>query len=143
MAARASRSRRAEGYDPEGLVDAMFSGSKSGLRPIYDQILKLGLEQGDDVKACPCQTILPLYWRHVFAQIKPRTHTEIDLGFALRDRPVKPKSGSSTTADRAKSLKGFRISTASQFTLRVITDSVTIACGLTTYLILGGANCRI
>jgi len=40
------------------------------------------------VKACPSQTIVPLYRRHVFAQIKPRTRTEIDLGFALRDRPV-------------------------------------------------------
>ncbi len=38
---------------------------------------------GDDVKACPCQTIVPLYRRHVFAQIKPTTQTRIDLGFAL------------------------------------------------------------
>jgi len=29
-----------------------------------------------------------VYRRHVFAQMKPRTRTETDLGFALRDRPV-------------------------------------------------------
>ena len=35
------------------------------------------------MKACPCQTIVPLYRNHVFAQIKPTTNTRIDLGFAL------------------------------------------------------------
>ena len=37
------------------------------------------------MKACPCQTIVPLYRKHVFAQIKPTTQTRIDLGFALGD----------------------------------------------------------
>src|SRR6267154_2326828 len=36
-----------------------------------------------DVKGCPCKTIVPLYRNHVFAQIKPTTHSRIDLGFAL------------------------------------------------------------
>jgi hypothetical protein len=40
---------------------------------------------GKDVKACPCKTIVPLYRRHVFAQIKPSTRTRIDLGLALGD----------------------------------------------------------
>jgi Domain of unknown function (DUF5655)/Domain of unknown function (DUF4287) len=69
----------------EGYVDAMFSGSKAGLRPIYDALLKLGLSVGKDAKACPCQTIVPLYRNHVFAQIKPTTRTRIDFGFALGD----------------------------------------------------------
>src|SRR5258707_7360862 len=61
----------------------MFSGAKDGLRPIYDAMLKVGLKVGKDVKACPCQTIVPLYRNHVFAQIKPTTQTRIDLGLAL------------------------------------------------------------
>lgn len=69
----------------EGYVEQMFSGSKEGLRPIYDQILKTGLKIGKDVKACPCQTIVPLYRKHVFAQIKPTTTKRIDIGFALGD----------------------------------------------------------
>jgi len=69
----------------EGYVDKMFSGGKAGLRPIYDALLKLGLKTGKDVKACPCQTIVPLYRNHVFAQIKPTTQTRIDMGFALGD----------------------------------------------------------
>jgi len=69
----------------EGYVEKMFAGRKESLRPMYDALLKLGLGIGDDVKACPCQTIVPLYRKHLFAQIKPTTHTRIDLGFALKD----------------------------------------------------------
>ncbi|HYW42714.1 MAG TPA: DUF5655 domain-containing protein [Bryobacteraceae bacterium] len=70
----------------EGYVEEMFRGAKAALRPIYDELLRLGLSIGQDVKACPCQTIVPLYRHHVFAQIKPTTRTRIDLGFALGAR---------------------------------------------------------
>jgi hypothetical protein len=43
----------------------------------------MGKSIGDDVKACPCQTMVPLYRNHVFAQIKPTTNSRIDMGFAL------------------------------------------------------------
>jgi hypothetical protein len=69
----------------EGYVEKMFAGPKESLRPVYDALLKLGLGIGKDVKACPCQTIVPLYRKHVFAQIKPTTQTRIDPGFALKD----------------------------------------------------------
>ncbi len=69
----------------ERYVDEMFAGSKAALRPIYDALLKLGLTVGKGAKACPCQTIVPLYRNHVFAQIKPTTRTRIDFGFALGD----------------------------------------------------------
>jgi hypothetical protein len=67
----------------EKYVEGMFSGKKEHLRPIYDALLKLGLKIGKDVKACPCQSIVPLYRNHVFAQIKPTTLTRIDFGLAL------------------------------------------------------------
>ena len=50
-----------------------------------DALLKLGLKVGKEAKASPCQTIVPLYRNHVFAQIKPTTQTRIDMGFALGD----------------------------------------------------------
>jgi hypothetical protein len=81
-----------EDEDPESYlvaasewVDAMFSGKKAGLRPVYDALLKVGRALGDDVKVCPCRTIVPLYRRHVFAQIKPTTNTRIDFGLAVGD----------------------------------------------------------
>lgn len=73
----------------EANVEQMFSGGKAALRPIYDALLKLGLKVGKEAKACPCQTIVPLYRNHVFAQIKPTTRTRIDFGFALGDMKAK------------------------------------------------------
>jgi hypothetical protein len=64
-------------------VEEMYSGGKSGLRPLYDRLLRLGLSMGKDVKACPCKTIVPLYRNHVFAQIKPTTRNRIDFGLSL------------------------------------------------------------
>src|ERR1700687_2349327 len=64
-------------------VEEPYAGPKEKRRPIFDELLKLGKSQGGDVKACPCKTIVPLYRKHVFAQIKPTTNTRIDLGFAL------------------------------------------------------------
>ena len=75
----------------ENYVEEMFSGKKAHLRPLYDALLKLGLSIGQDVKACPCQTIVPLYRHHVFAQIKPTTQTRIDFGLALGDTKKTPK----------------------------------------------------
>ena len=75
----------------EKYVDEMFAGKKEHLRPLYDSLLKLGLSMGKDTKACPCQTIVPLYRRHVFAQIKPTTQTRIDFGLALGDTKKTPK----------------------------------------------------
>jgi hypothetical protein len=72
-------------------VEAMFAGKKAALRPLYDALLKLGFSLGKDVKACPCQTIIPLYRNHVFAQIKPSTNTRIDFGLALGDTKKTPK----------------------------------------------------
>lgn len=69
----------------ERSVATMFSGGKAHLRPVYDALLKVGLKIGKEAKACPCQTIVPLYRNHVFAQIKPTTQTRIDMGFALGD----------------------------------------------------------
>ncbi len=67
----------------EEWVEAQYAGPRSALRPLYEQLLKLGFSIGKDVKACPCKTMVPLYRNHVFAQIKPSTNTRIDFGLAL------------------------------------------------------------
>ena len=72
-------------------VAAMLGGKRAVLRPLYDALLKVGLAAGKDAKACPCQTIVPLYRNHVFAQIKPATNTRIDFGLALGDTKKTPK----------------------------------------------------
>ncbi|HKD51041.1 MAG TPA: DUF5655 domain-containing protein [Candidatus Acidoferrum sp.] len=64
-------------------VEEQYAGAKEKLRPIFDELLKLGRSMGDDVKVCPCKTIVPLYRERVFAQIKPTTNSRVDFGFAL------------------------------------------------------------
>ena len=64
-------------------VEEQYAGAKEKLRPIYNELLKLGRSMGNDVKICPCKTIVPLYREHVFAQIKPTTNSRVDLGLAL------------------------------------------------------------
>ena len=74
-----------EHNDPEALVDGIFLGQKSSLRPIYEEILQFALELAPDTKVCPCATIIPFYRKHVIAQVKAPNRSRIDLGFALGD----------------------------------------------------------
>jgi hypothetical protein len=94
IAARAE-GKGSEEDTPEGYLEAaakyvenLFSGAKAALRPSYERVLALAAELGPDVKACPCQTMVPLYRNHVFAQLKPSTRTRLDLGLALKDLPA-------------------------------------------------------
>jgi Domain of unknown function (DUF5655)/Domain of unknown function (DUF4287) len=64
-------------------VDEMFGGSKAGLRPLGDALMRMAREVADDIKLCPCKTIIPIYREHVIAEIKPATRTRIDFGLAL------------------------------------------------------------
>lgn len=71
-------------------VEAMYAGPHSALQPIHDALIKLCTSLGKDVKVCPCKTIVPVYRRHVFAQIKPATRTRIDFGLALKGSKKSP-----------------------------------------------------
>jgi Domain of unknown function (DUF5655)/Domain of unknown function (DUF4287) len=64
-------------------VEEQYSGRKSALRPIFDELLRLTKSLGSDVKVCPCKTMVPLYRNHVFAQIKPTTNSRIDFGLCF------------------------------------------------------------
>jgi hypothetical protein len=68
-----------------GWAEAQYSGARAALRPVYDELLKVGLAVGKEARACPCKTMVPLYRNHVFAQIKASTNTRIDLGLAVGD----------------------------------------------------------
>lgn len=99
----------AEDTDPEAYlkaaaeyVERMYAGPKAALRPIHDTLIKFGVGLGDDVKVCPCQTIVPFYRQHVFAQIKPATRTRIDFGLALKGAKRKPPKRLLDTGGLAK-----------------------------------------
>ena len=67
----------------EKWVEAMFTRSRTTMRPVYDQLLRTVLAVSNNVKACPGKTAVALYRNHVFANIKMATNTRIDLGLAL------------------------------------------------------------
>lgn len=64
-------------------VEAMYAGPRTALRPIHDALEDLALSLGADIRLCPGKTIVPVYRKHVIAQIKPATRTRIDFGLAL------------------------------------------------------------
>jgi hypothetical protein len=70
-----------------GYVEQMYAGAKAHLRPLHDRLIDLARSLGSEVRICPCQTMVPLYRQHVFAQIKPATNKRLDLGLALGEEP--------------------------------------------------------
>jgi hypothetical protein len=71
-----------------GYVDALFAPPKQALRPLYEMLLDAALDLGADIQLSPCKTFVPLYRKHVFAQLKPSTRTRLDLGLALGAMPA-------------------------------------------------------
>lgn len=67
----------------EQYVSEQYAGKKSALRPLYDRLLEVSLSLGNDVSASPCKTTVPIYRRHIIAQIKPASVSRIDFGLAL------------------------------------------------------------
>jgi Domain of unknown function (DUF5655) len=66
------------------LVDAQFAGAKSHLRPIGDALLDLCRACGADVGISPCETIIPAYRNHVFAQVSVPNRKVVRLSLALK-----------------------------------------------------------
>lgn len=73
-----------EGYlaAAPGYVEAQYGGKKAALRPLFEQLIIHARSLGHDVKVCPCETIVPFYRNHVFAEVKPFV-SRLDLGLAL------------------------------------------------------------
>lgn len=89
-----SQGRHTWDFDPDvylvqarGFVDTLFAGPKAHLRPIAETLLDFARTLGDDVRICPCKTMIPLYRNRAFAQIKPATRTRLELSLALEETP--------------------------------------------------------
>lgn len=75
--------------DAAEYVEQLYSGPRSVLRPIHDELVRVAFALSKEIKVCPCQTIVPLFRTHVIAQIKPATRTRVDFGLALGSHPGK------------------------------------------------------
>jgi hypothetical protein len=83
--------------EPEPLVDALYSGSREPLRPLHESVVDAFLALGDDVIVTACKTMVPVYRKHVFAEMRPAdgaVEMRLALGaVAANGRLEKTRSG--------------------------------------------------
>lgn len=87
--------------EPEPLVDALYSGQKAALRPLHEALVAECARLGDDVVVTACKTMVPVYRKHVFAELRPGAGVVV-LRLALGDAPAggRLKSGAAMPGDR-------------------------------------------
>lgn len=69
--------------DQEGLVNALYSGKKAGLRPTHDAAVAAARRLGQDVVASSRKTYVALSRTKQFAVLQPSTADRVDLGLVL------------------------------------------------------------
>lgn len=75
-----------EGYlkAAPGYVAGQFAGRRTTFHPLYKALEAQIRALGPEVKVCPCQTLIPFYRNHVFAEVKVLA-SRLDLGLSLGD----------------------------------------------------------
>jgi len=71
----------------EDLIESQFDGKES-LLPIYEKLLAVVKEFGEDVTITPKKTSVSIIRKKQFALVKPATKTRIDLGLKIKDIPT-------------------------------------------------------
>jgi hypothetical protein len=71
----------------DSLVDAMYAGSKSALRPLHDTAIAAATAFGDDVELAPKKAYVSLRRAKQFATIGPGPGGRLEIGLNLRDTP--------------------------------------------------------
>lgn len=69
---------------PDELVEAMFAGSKAGLRPIYDRLMEVVQSLGP-LEVAPKKTMVTFRRSRTFACFTPSSAKRADLGITLKD----------------------------------------------------------
>lgn len=73
--------------DPEALVAALYSGAREPLRALHEQVVDAAVALGDDVVVTACKTMVPLYRKHVFAELRP-VEGGVAVELALGEEPA-------------------------------------------------------
>ena len=72
----------------EDLVKTQYQGAKAGLKPIYDSLIALVRELGNDIEIAPKKSYVSLRRNKQFAIIQPSTRDRLDLGIQLKGIPA-------------------------------------------------------
>ena len=68
----------------DDLIAAQYSGAKSQLKPIYDELLAAVQKFGSDVEVAPKKAYVSLRRKKQFACFQPSTATRMDVGINLK-----------------------------------------------------------
>jgi predicted transport protein len=80
----AVRFRVPEHTSDKELIDSQYQGNKAHLKPMYERLVQVSLDFGNDVQLAPRKTYVALQRKKQFAVIKPSTITRVDLGLKLK-----------------------------------------------------------
>lgn len=83
-----------ENNSADDLVTAQYKG-KEDLIPIYEKLLSVVKNFGNDVTITPKKTSVSVIRKRQFVLIKPATKTRIDLGLKLPNKPTTDRLGNS------------------------------------------------
>ncbi len=103
-----AKAAKVAGVDP---VDEMYSGKKSGLKPIHDALIVAIMKFGNDIELAPKNGYVSLRRKKQFAMIQPTTTSRVDVGLILKDAPA---------SERLEATSSFN----AMFTHRVCVNSV-------------------
>ena len=76
-----------ENNSPQDLVANQYE-NKEQLLPIYEKLISIVKDFGEDVKVTPKKTEVSLDKKRKFAIIKPATKSRIDLGLKLKGKAI-------------------------------------------------------
>lgn len=95
--AQAALSAGEPDYDePAALVDALYSGPRAALRALHERLVDAFLALGDDVLVTACKTMVPVYRKFVFGELRPSVRgvqVTLALGDDVRDRRLRKPTG--------------------------------------------------
>lgn len=80
----ALQSSSAQSTDTD-LIGMQYSGEKTNLKPLYDELIKQIKKFGNDVEISPKKTYVSLRRKKQFAIIQPSTKTRLDVGINLKN----------------------------------------------------------
>jgi hypothetical protein len=84
MIVHAANASSSLSQDDDTLVEAAFEGARARWRPLYDRLVALVQEFGDDVELAPKKGYVSLRRKKQFALLQPSTKDRFDIGLALK-----------------------------------------------------------
>lgn len=85
-----TRKAEAEGLTADTLLDEIYTGAKTGLRPIHEALMAQIVNFGE-FETLPKKGYVSLRRKKQFAMIGPATNSRVDLGLNVKDLTADPR----------------------------------------------------